>query len=465
MKRTETKALPLKKAGTGIDFLKTAAASENGGIKERRPVFVRRIFDAVFLLGFLCCLVPGPLPALTPYASVLLVVCAAVCFFDENFYLYAALFLYMRYRMLIGDTPAFRIYSYLVVIRFLLNLPKTKFRAVYFPALLVFLLHSVFAMPRLTSLRIGLNVIVDCAIIYIILLKVLEDERLFRKFIYAFLLGGATSGVYGWTNTEVSVDINVAGAGAQTVNRNFGALGDSNFAGLFYSLCIVCSAVVGGLPKWLRAAAVLLFGVMLIQTASISALLILAALAVLYIILKYRLKSVVILAAAAAVAAAAAAIVLSVPQLRNLDSVAGLIIRINEKLSYIPRGRWDLLTTDRYDIWGDAMRIFFSGNAAEQLIGGRVITVMAIDESVLPIACHNSYIQSLLNFGVIGTAMIYLPLFGIFAYRLIRHFSHSGGYEAEDIKILQMVFNFAFIVFGFTVDFFIDWPFMMFYFI
>ena len=35
----------------------------------------------------------------------------------------------------------------------------------------------------------------------------------------------------------------------------------------------------------------------------------------------------------------------------------------------------------------------------------------------------------------------------------------------EDIKILQLVFNIAFIVFGFTVDFFIDWPFMMLYFI
>ena len=35
----------------------------------------------------------------------------------------------------------------------------------------------------------------------------------------------------------------------------------------------------------------------------------------------------------------------------------------------------------------------------------------------------------------------------------------------DDIKMLQLIFMFAFIVFGFTVDFFIDWPFMMLYFI
>lgn len=431
----------------------------------RHSTIKRKIFDAVFLLGFICCLIPGPLPSLTVPASVLLVICAAVCFFDENFYMYAALFIYMRYKMLIGDTPAFRIYSYLVVLRFLVDLPKTKFRPLYFPALFVFLLHSVFAMPQIESLRVGLNVIVDCTLVYIILLRVLAEPRLFRKFIYAFLLGGVTSGVYGWTNNEVAVDINVAGAGAQTVHRNFGSLSDSNFAGLFYSLCIICSAAVGGLPKWLKIGAMTLFAVMLLQTASLSAIMILAVLMTLYIILRFRLRSIIILVALLAVVVIACIVVLSVPQLREFEAVSGLIIRVNEKLSYIPRGRWDLLTTDRSAIWSEAIEVFKSKSLWGQLIGGSVITVMAIDYSILPIACHNSYIQALLNFGVLGTILVYLPLFGIFVYRLFRHLSRKCGYEEEDVRILQLVFNFAFIVFGCTVDFFIDWPFMLFYFI
>ena len=65
----------------------------------REGVLKRRIFDAVFLLGFLCCLVPGAMPSLTVYVSALLVLCIAVCFFDENFYLYTALFMYMRYTL------------------------------------------------------------------------------------------------------------------------------------------------------------------------------------------------------------------------------------------------------------------------------------------------------------------------------------------------------------------------------
>ena len=201
----------------------------------------RKFFDAVFLLGFICCLIPGPFPALSSVASLLLLVCIAVSFFDENFYLYMALFIYLRYRLLLGDTPAFRLYSYLVVLRFLIDIPKTKFRIVHLPALFVFFLHSLFATSKLESIRIGLNVIVDCALVYIVLLKLLADNKLMRKFIFAFMLGGVASGIYGWTNDEFTKEINISGAGAQKVSRNFGALSDANFAGLFYSLCIICT--------------------------------------------------------------------------------------------------------------------------------------------------------------------------------------------------------------------------------
>lgn len=425
----------------------------------------RWLFDGIYIFGYICALIPGPFPALSNVASILLLACIAVSFFDENFYLYMALFIYLRYRLLIGDTPAFRAYTYLMVIRFLLDLPKIKFKIAYFPALFVFFLHSIFATGRFESLRIGLNVIVDCAIVYIVLLRLLSDADLMRKFILAFILGGIASGIYGWTNTEFTKDINVSGAGAHTVSRNFGALSDANFAGLFYSLCFICSLAIKKIPIWLKYIFAALFGIMLLQTASLSGFMILILLAAFLIILKYRAKSIFILAFAFAAIAIVSGILLSIPQFRQLDAIQGLLFRISEKLSYIPRGRWDLLTTDRYSIWQNTMHIFSSKGLWGQLIGGSVVTVMVIDKSMFAIACHNSYLQSILNFGIIGTLFIYIPLFAVFACRMINHFSRSAGYENEDIKILQLIFPFAFIIFGFTVDFFIDWPYMLLYFI
>ena len=153
-------------------------------VDDKKEIFRRKFFDLVYLIGFLCSLIPGPMPQLSSVASLLLIGCIALSFFDENFYLYMALFIYLRYRLLLGDTPAYRLYSYLVVLKFLIDLPKTKFRIAFFPALLVFLMHSLFATSRFENLRIGLNVIIDCVLAYIILLKLYSDKRLMRKFIF-----------------------------------------------------------------------------------------------------------------------------------------------------------------------------------------------------------------------------------------------------------------------------------------
>ena len=446
--------------------MKAFGILENPLIRDdRKKLLKRNFYDVVYLVGFLCSIIPGPLPALSSVASLMLLACIAVCFFDENFYLYMALFIYLRYRLLLGDTPAYRLYSYLVVVKFVLELKNIKFRISYLPALFVFLMHSLFATGRFESIRVGLNVIVDCVLVYIVLLKILSDNRLMRKFLFAFMLGGLSSGIFGWTNDEFTKAINISGAGAQTVSRNFGALSDANFAGLFYSLCIVVTVVVKNISWWVKAIFLVLFAIMVLQTASLSALLILFTLMVLYIILKFRGKSVIILSLGLLAFLVVVSVILAVPQLREIDAIAGLIIRITEKLSYIPRGRWDLLTTDRWDIWQDAIAAFSQKGLWGKLVGGSVVTVMVIDYSVMSIACHNSYLQSILNFGIIGTFLIYLPLFTIFVYRMLKHFSKKSGYEGDDIKMLQLIFMFAFIVFGFTVDFFIDWPFMMLYFI
>ena len=169
--------------------MKAFALLENPEIKDDSKALARRKFyDIVYIVGFLCSLIPGPFPQLSSLASLGLLGCIAICFFDENFYLYMAIFIYLRYRLLLGDTPAYRLYSYLVVLRFLIDIPKIKFRIPYFPALFVFLLHSLFATSRFENLRIGLNVIIDCVLVYVILLKLLSDTRLMRKFIFAFML-------------------------------------------------------------------------------------------------------------------------------------------------------------------------------------------------------------------------------------------------------------------------------------
>lgn len=434
----------------------------------------QRFYDIVFLIGFLCCLVPGTFPKLTTAASILMILCIIISIRNKNFYLYLGLFMYMRYRMLIGETPAYRIYSYLVVMKLLTEFFRLRFRLPYLPAIFVIIIHSLFALPPIASqffelplshgFRVGANIIVDIFLVYMIIYK-LAEEKLMRRFFAVFLLGGIASGVYGWFNPDVSVDINIAGAGVHTVNRNFGALSDSNFAGMYYSLCVVISILIKGIPKYIKGILVVLFFVLILQTASLSALLILFLLTCFTIVLKYRTKSILILSATMIGLVIVFSIILIVPQFREIKMIAGLLIRIEEKFSYFLRGRWDLLTTDRAALWGQALDVFRGKSFIGKLIGGSVVTVMATDYSIIPGAVHNTYLQGLLNFGILGTLLIYLPLFGTFGYRLLSHFKQKSGYEDEDVKMIRMLFVFTFVVFGMTVDFFADWPLMLFYFI
>lgn len=418
-----------------------------------------------FFIGFFSCLPVGAFPQYTTVFSIVLALTMVLCFFDETFFLYSALFMFMRYKMLIGGTPVYRIYSYLVVIRFILDLPKVKMRVTYLPALIVFVFHSMFALSRATSVRVGLNIAVDCIIIYIVLFYILSDDRLFRKYIMAFMLGGLTSGVYGWTNSDMAVDINVRGAGLQKVHRNFGSLGDPNFAGLYYSSCIYASLLLKSVPKWAKAVLVALFAAMILETVSLSAVLSVIAIGIIVLILKFKGKSVFIIAPALLSVAAAVVIALSVPQIRHIKAVSDLIIRVTEKLMYISSGRLDLLTTDRYPIWKTAMQIFLRKDLLGKLFGGTVITVSYIDTTVMSIACHQSLIQAILDFGIIGTMLIYIPLWFVIIYRIITHMKKNSGYEAEDIAIIRIIFALAFIIFGMTVDLFVDWAYLFFYFI
>ena len=132
--------------------------------------------------------------------------------------------------------------------------------------------------------------------------------------------------------------------------------------------------LLGKIPLWLRGVFLALFAKMLLETASLSALLILGVLSILLIILKYRAKSFFILTFMFVGGVIGITILLSIPQFREIDAIAGLIIRITEKLSYIPRGRWDLLTTDRPVISAKRSQEdttipaeYFSGNYSEDI--------------------------------------------------------------------------------------------------
>ena len=433
-------------------------------LKKRR--FLEHYYDAAFLLGLICCSLVGRFPQLTLPLSGVMVLCFASSFFSDNLFLYEAIFLFMQNKMVIGSTTAYRFYSYLLVLRFLLELPRFRFRLGYIPPLIVFALHCVLATGQY-DMRLGLNVIVDVAVVYIVLACVLRNDNLTRKFMLAFLLGMVISGVYGFTAVDSYTDITITGGGSENVNRNFGSLGDSNYAGFFYDRAFIIALTLKGIPIWLNVGFAAFALVRIVRTASLSALLVLVVLICALVILKMKKKAIPILLVTGAVCTIVIAILMSIPAFRNIPQISGLLLRIVEKLRYLQMGRFDLLTTERAELWTAAMNLFDAKSITGKLFGGSVITVALNKTKILATnwACHQSYIQALVNFGIVGLIAVYLPVVVIFIYRLCNHMLRPSNYENSDIKIIQLMSVFAFLVFGATVDFFVEWRYLFFLFI
>lgn len=429
----------------------------------RGKSFLENYYDAAFALSLLCCSLVGRFPQYALILSGVMVLCFATSLLSDRFFLYMALFMFMRNKMVIGGTTAYRFYSYLLVLRMLMELPRLRLRVGQLPVLLVIALHCLFAGGRV-NMRLSMNVLVDCVLIALVLSRVLQDDTLTRQFLLAFLMGMVLSGIYGFTATDAWRDISVAGR-SETINRNYGSLGDANYAGFYYDIAFFIALQLRGVPRWVNAAFAGFALMLVLRTASLSALLVLAALLCFWIVLRERSRSVPILILLALGGVLMLSILLSIPGFRRIPQISGLILRIAEKLRYLQLGRWDLLTTGRYDLWAAAMALFAEKPLAGKLFGGSVITMFLAGTNIRATywAVHQSYIQALLNFGILGTLAVFLPILTIFFYRLANHMMRPRGYAYEDIRIIQLMCVFAFLVFGMTVDFFIDWAYLFFF--
>ena len=251
------------------------------------------------------------------------------------------------------------------------------------------------------------------------------------------------------------------------MNRNFGALGDANYAGFFYDMAFIIAVTIKGLPRLVKLGFAGFALVLLLGTASLSAMLVLAVMLCCLLVLKLRKKAIPILIALAVAGVLGLSMLLTIPFFRRIPQISGLILRIIEKMRYLQMGRWDMLTTDRADLWAAAMNLFANKSIAGKLFGGSVITVALNKTKILATnwACHQSYIQGLVNFGIVGTLAVYLPVVAIFIYRLCNHMLRPRHYDNEDIKIIQLMSVFAFLVFGTSIDFFVEWRYLFFLFL
>lgn len=416
------------------------------------------LYTLLLLAAFGACLLLGVIPQYQSYLSLILFLCAAASFFSkEYFYLYTALFLFVRNSTVISTIHSYDLYVVLLLVRLLLDCGEIKIRVVYLPSICIMLLHLLLAATEVKMVE-SIKMMVYLVATYGVMSRILADDKLMRKFWVVFLMGMVVSGVYGYVAEDTVKEINTMG-GKEEVARNVGILFDVNFAAIYYGISVFVALFIKGVPKLLKVALAGFALLMLLETVSLSGIITFAVMSVVALILKFRWKSVLILLPAAAMVL----VLLSIPRVQQIKVVADLLARVRERLYYIEVGRWDMLTTGRTDLWETSLAIFNSKGILGKLFGGSVIITGITDKLIHAelVAVHQSVVQSFLNYGIIGTLVIYLSFLGVYFYRTLRHLLREPGYENEDIKIIQLLITGTMFCMSMTVDVFVQWTSLM----
>ena len=205
--------------------------------------------NVILGLGWLICTAIGMVPAMESLFSIALLAFALCSSAGMSFTSFDVFHLFVDQFNLGSGSPAYRIYSYLVLIKFIVEIPKAKFRVPYLPAFWSFpLLHF---RGRLGGRDpAGPAPLCRYFIIYAILIRLKADPPMFRKMVFLFGAVAVAAGIYSMlAGNIISYDVGREGVRSSEIVRYCATFGDANYAGFFYNIAIF-GLLSLKTPKW-----------------------------------------------------------------------------------------------------------------------------------------------------------------------------------------------------------------------
>jgi len=419
--------------------------------------------------ALLCCLLIGKFEQYTSLFSLSLLGVMLLNWNKDEFYLFSCVLLlfWEQFYLIPGSTSLYRAYSYLVMIRFFLDIGKAKFRPQFLPPLAVMVCFCVLSASQL-YFRMAMTLLADSLLCYMVLIRVRENPKMFRKLTVMFTLAAVCAGIYSLLAKTMFSYGTGLGANEVKIVRYYGTVGDANYAGCFFNVAFFMALCSDAFKKWyvrLPIVGLLLYFILL--TASQTALLCLGACFGLYLLLRYRFFGIPLLIVYVLGILAGFFILINIPNPQSLGPFATLATRLQTSFSSAISGNISSLTTGRTDLWKIAWDFYVQQPIEKILLGGNVITTLLTEEYWLNAvgAVHQSYIQGLMNFGLIGTVII----FGVRIVQTlgdtIAVFTKDETHLPVDLNRCVVISSVIFLLYSLTIDIFMDWRFLYLYFI
>ena len=352
---------------------------------------------------------------------------------------------------LVAGVSVWRIYTLLLLLQIMLRLfSGVTARLKYLPPLLIYVLFLILVMMP-NNPREAIFLILDVVGCLGIALELYADADALKQFfrVYAFvcLISFLTGAVIG----------NKIG-NEYTYFRFMATFEDPNYMGFFFTLAIFGIVSLKLFKPLWRALIVIALYAMMLASLSITAIVVNVLLWIFYLAFTRRLRFSTAVVAALGVVAFA---LLYSYGLENPETpiVGDLASRIEEKLQSLSSGDLDDVTTGRTNLSGYNLDYFAHSPIWKMLIGGTSVNCRYLHPDLHGVS-HNEYVDLLLNVGVVGALMM-------IAFFVGAYLGHVREYRRtkQNSDLCLVMVKTAWLVYAFTLTMFLDFRFMVMFFI
>ena len=316
------------------------------------------------------------------------------------------------------------------------------------PMIIVFLLYSAFVISKF-NFFLSVEIILTMLFLALFLNELYENKKWYI-FCQWFIIALFSAMIYGLTaylqestlNTNVSI-------------RFVLAFTDPNYAGLFLSIGLYMLIFQKDNFLFLvRAIGIVACSCFILLTLSSSALI--CNVVVLFVwgisnfpklvTKKNEIQKVVIFV----IAAVFLICILQYFANNMFPEMQRAIERFVEKILLFRTGNLDSATTDRSSIWNEHLNFYINqNNMWKVLFGGNYLTDRGFDTRYFDIVSHQTYIDSLLCFGLFGTGIYVASIINQLYTKWKRHIRSDNAYLIFIITIIWFTYSFILSTFPF----------------
>lgn len=405
-----------------------------------------------------------------------------IMFFYDDFYTLWGLFLFFEENLvIIPGLSLFALYSMMVLFKFVvLDKGEKKIPVLILPAMVILLLYAMFAMPSadtsaakqgyiasgravpsdaVINMRLIAGYMLDCAVMIVLALRVSGSDRLKRTLFMVIAASAMFSGLYGYRVGNIFL----YGGDMSTVVRYMASFNDPNYAGFFFNMAIFIVLCLDEFKKlYIKIPLLIVFYYFLFATGSMSGLIFNAIGLVIFTIFRYQYKAILGLMILTVVVAVVGIVIIRVPKIRNLSVVVNIEERITRQFINTEENNADM-TSGRAGQWKKYWKYFNEQELEGKLFGGNMIMSSSIDEKFkdkFGNAPHQAYLSFLLDFGIVGAAVMILFFICKTAYCFALMCRTN-----KDTALMMFIIGCMWFFYGFGFDYFGDWRFMIYYFL